>query len=529
LSRLAERVGSATLRVGVAAVTVLAVLPLAYLILRAAGLGARLPEILFSPRTGVVLWNSVRLTAAVTLSATAIGVALAWLTVRTDLPGRRFWSIACCLPLVLPSYVGAYALMAAFGPGGELASLWAPIGLPGLPRLEGFGGAWFALTLFTFPYVTLCVRAGLRGLDPNLEEAARALGRSGRQVFREIMLPHLRPFAAAGALLVALYTLSDFGAVALLRFDAFTRAIYVQYTGSLDRGAASVLALLLVALTLVIMSGEYRWRGRFRHHRLGPGAARSARRARLGLWRWPALAFCALLALFGAGIPAGVIVVWLVQGGWPADAAASVGPLLGNSVLAASLAALACAAAALPLALFLHRRPGALARWVERAAYLGHALPGVVVGLALVFFGARAMPALYQTLTLLVVAYTVLFLPLALGALRGSLQQISPRLEEAARTLGRGPVAAFGAITLPLLRPGLWSGLALVFLSCLKELPATLMLSPFNFSTLATRIWGATEEAFFARAALPALVLVAVSCFSLWIIFRQEEKGTLSS
>jgi len=513
------------LRIAAGLVAALALLPIAYLLIRTLGIAPRVPGLLFHARVARVFLNSFFLTLAVTISAVVLGVLLAWLTTRTDLPGRRFWTVATCLPLVLPSYVGAFALIAAMGPHGLLQGWLAPLGLPPLPTVHGFGGAWLALTLFTYPYVQLSVRAGLRGLDPSLEDAARCLGRGGPQVFREVVLPHLRPSIATGALLVALYTLSDFGAVALLRFDAFTRAIYVQYTGSLDRGAAAVLALLLVAFTSLILWMETRLRGRGRHYRASGGVPRAARRQALGPWRFPAIFVCLSITFLALGIPLLVIGHWLLQGGGRAAAVRLALPLLRNSFGASGLAALACVLAALPVVLLGVRHPGRLARFFERASYTGHALPGVVVALSLVFFGIRAVPALYQTLALLVLAYVALFLPLALGTLRASLLQISPRLEEAARTLGRGPARTFREITLPLLRPGLFTGLALVFLTGMKELPATLILGPTGFQTLATRIWGATEEAFFARAALPALVLVLVSALSLWIILRHEEQG----
>ncbi len=516
---------SRSLRALALLVALVALLPLGYLVARALEIGPPILALMIRPRTLGVLANSVLLTLAVTASATTIGVFLAWVTTRTDLPARRFWTAVTCLPLVLPSYVGAFALIAALGPNGMLWHLLAPLGLERLPSIYGFPGAWLALTLFTYPYVQLSVRAGLRGLDPSLEEAARCLGRSGPQVFREIILPHLRPAIGAGALLVALYTLSDFGAVSLLQFNAFTREIFIQYSAALDRTAAAALALMLVALTLVILMLESRTRGRAWHHRAGTGTARRPAPTPLGPWRYPALAACVLIAIMGLGIPVLVTAYWLLRG-WHAGARfGAQGELILNSMTASGLAAAACAAAALPVALYAVRHPSRISRAIERCAYLGHALPGIVVALALVFFGARFAPWLYQSLFMLVLAYAILFLPLALGAVRATLLQISPRTEEAARTLGRTRRQVFFAVTLPQLRPGLFTGMALVFLTCMKELPATLILGPTGFHTLATRIWGATEEAFFARAAAPALILVGVSAISLWILLRHEDEA----
>ncbi|MCB0165497.1 MAG: iron ABC transporter permease, partial [Anaerolineae bacterium] len=249
-------------------IAALALLPLGYLVIRATGAGYdKVLDILLRPKTHEIFLGSAALATSVTLAAVFIGVLLAWLTVRTDLPGRKIWAVLTVLPLVIPSYVGAFTLVSAFGPKGIVQGWLEPFGIDRLPSIYGFPGAFLALTLFSYPYVLLSVRAALRGLDPSLEEAARCLGRSQLRVFREITLPHLRPSIMAGGLLVALYTLSDFGAVSMLRFDSFTRAIYLQYSASFDRSVAAVLALLLVALTLVILIFEKRMRGQARYYR----------------------------------------------------------------------------------------------------------------------------------------------------------------------------------------------------------------------------------------------------------------------
>jgi iron(III) transport system permease protein len=196
--------------------------------------------------------------------------------------------------------------------------------------------------------------------------------------------------------------------------------------------------------------------------------------------------------------------------------------LIGNSLKAAALGALAAVACAWPVAVLSVRRGGWLARVVERACWLGHSLPGVVVALSLVFFGSRVAPGLYQTQWMLTLAYVVLFLPQALGAITAALLQISPSMEEASRLLGRGSLTTTVRVVLPLARPGLLAGGALVFLTCMKELPATLLLAPTGYPTLATAVWSATSEAFFARAALPALALVVLSALPMAILVMHE-------
>lgn len=509
-------------------VAALALLPLSYLFIRTAEAGfSKTWDILLRPRTLEIFWGSAGLALGVTLASVIIGVLLAWLTVRTDLPGRKWWAVLTVLPLVIPSYVGAFALVSALGPKGLLQGWLEPFGVERLPSIYGFHGAVLALTLFSYPYVILSVRAALRGLDPSLEEAARSLGRSPFRVFWEITLPHLRPSIMAGALLVALYTLSDFGAVSMLRFDAFTRAIYTQYTASLDRSGAAILALLLVALTVIILVFERKMRGKARYYRSSAGTVRPVAPVKLGRWRWPALAFCAFMTLLGVIMPLSVVGFWLVRGFMAGEVFSLRLDVVLNSVLASGLAALAAIVAALPVAMLAIRFPGRFSRWLEQCTYVGYALPGIVIALSLVFFGANYALILYQTLFMLVFAYVVRFLPQAVGSTRASLLQVSPRVEEAARSLGRTPWQTLLSVTVPLVRPGLLTGMALVFLTGMKELPATLILGPTGFKTLATHIWDTTSEAFFAQSSIPALLLVLVSGIAVWLIFAQEERKAL--
>lgn len=504
-------------------VAVLALLPLAYLVVRSSELGwDRIAEIITSERVRGLLWRTGLLAVTVTVSSVVIAVPVAWLTVRADLPLRRFWVIVTALPLAIPTYVGGFAFIGALGPRGTLQGWLEPLGVESLPSIYGFPGAWLVLTLFTYPYVLLTVRSALRRLDPSLEEASRTLGHGRWTTFGRVVLPQLRPSIMAGALLVALYTLSDFGAVSMLRFDSFTRAIFVQYRASLDRSTAAVLGLVLVAATLVALAGESAARRSISYHRLHTGSPRTVRLMPLGRWRWPALALLTALVLVALVIPLAVIVTWLLRGLDAGEPMRLTTTLIGNSLRASALGALAAIAAAWPVAVLSVRRGGWLGRAVEGACWAGHSLPGVVVALSLVFFGARVAPGIYQTHWLLTLAYVVLFLPQALGAMRSSLLQVSPRLEEASRLLGYGSMATLWRIVVPLARPGIFAGAALVFLTCMKELPATLLLAPTGYHTLATQVWSATSEAFFARAAAPALALVLLSSLPMAVLVLRE-------
>jgi len=342
-------------------------------------------------------------------------------------------------------------------------------------------------------------------------------------VFRRVTMPLLGPAIAAGTLLAVLYALSDFGAVSLLQFDSFSRAIYLQYRATFDRSLAAILALGLVALTLVVTWGEARLRRRARAW-AGEAARRPVEPRALGRWRLPALAFVTTVVGLALVVPAGTIAFWLVRAlGQGETFRVGIAPMLGSlgtGVAAAGLATLA----ALPVALLLARYPGRVGSIVERASYGAFALPGIVVALALVFLATNALPFLYQTLALLVAAYAVRFLVEAIGPVRATLGRVGIRVEEAGRTLGDGPVRAFTRLTLPLVRPAVQSGAAIVFLSVVKELPMALILGPIGFETLATEIWSATSEGFYARAAGPAAVLLVLSAATVAVLMRDERR-----
>lgn len=410
------------------------------------------------------------------------------------------------------------------------------LGIESLPPIYGFPGAWLVLTLITYPFTYLSVRAAMKRLDPSLVEAARSLGYSPWRAFWRITVPMLRPSLAAGSLLVALYCLRDFGAVNLLQFGTFTRVIYNRYQAyRLDEAAA--MALLLVALTGVFLVLDYRSRGRGRYARLSSGAARIRPPARLGAWKWPALAFVVIVVFIALIVPAGGLVYWFWRGlnqDWLVrdlgPAQSNVASLMlmvrpaWNSLSVALVAAVLTVMLALPVAVLAVRKSGTLSLMLERLTYAGAAMPGIVVALAFVFIGVNFARPLYQTLPMLLMAYVVLFLPQAVGSGRSSLLQVSPRLEEAGRSLGKKPSQVFQRVTLPLVRPGLLAAGALVFLTAMKELPTTLILSPIGFSTLAVQVWSNISEAFFARAAAPTLLLILLSSVPLALFMLRDEK-----
>lgn len=494
-----------------AAVCLAAAMPLAYLVLRALAADADARALVPGSIALELVVNTTLLVIGVVAASVAAGAPLAWLVVRTDLPGRRYWGLAAALPLAIPSFVGALALLGALAPRGLLQQALEPLGVRELPEIYGYWGALVALTLSTYPYVFLLVAAGLRSMDPSAEEAARGLGAGRLAVLARVTFPALRPSLVAASILVALYVLSDFGAVSLMGYPTLTTGIYTRYESLLALEAAALLALLLVALAcgVVALSSAFRLRGAA--YRSTPGSGRPARIVELGGWRWPAVGFSASIVALFLALPLGVLIWWTVR----ADGIAGRGTVAWEAALrstgAGAVTALAAGVVVLPAAVLAWRYPSRVSRLLERVTLFPSALPGIAVGLAFVFFGARLGGLLYQTLGLLLLAYVVRFMPYALASTRAALDSVNPRLEEAARSLGRSPLRAMAAVVLPLARPGLLAGAALVFLGTIKELPATLMLRPIGFETLATEIWQETSLASYSGAAPSALVLVAIA------------------
>ncbi|MFZ1286482.1 MAG: iron ABC transporter permease [Candidatus Phosphoribacter sp.] len=483
----------------------LALLPLGYLVVRTSEAGLeRILEILARPGTTQLVLRSLGLAATVTILCLVIGIALGVLVTRTRLPGRHVLGILAALPLAIPSYVAAFAWVSA------------------VPWARGFVGATIVLTACTYPYVYLPVAAAMRSIDPSLEEVSRSLGRSQLRTFWVVTARQVWPAAASGGLLVALYSLSDFGAVSLLQYDVFTRVIHTSYQASFDRTPAAVLSVLLVGLTLLISAGE-RWsRGPVEETRIGSGVARRAERLGLGRFRLPALTFVALVLGVALAFPVASLLYWFTTG---LSAGIDTPRLLTSTVTTLSFAvlgALVTMALAVPMGVLVARHRGRAAGALELATWAGHALPGIVVALSLVFFGVRVAQPIYQRTPLLLVAYAVLFLPAGMGAVRAGVAMSSRGVEEVARSLGSSPLTVLRRITLPLAMPGVAAGTALVMLTIMKELPATLLLRPTETNTLATSLWTETGIAAYGAAAPYALALVILAVVpTLWLMYSQ--------
>ena len=494
-----------------AAVAAATVLPVAVVMFDAIGSDPTAAvRFLLRPRIAELLTNTVTLVVLTSGATLVIGIGTAWLVERTSLPLRGGWRVLVVAPLAIPAFVNSYS--------------WVSL----RPGTDGLAGAVLVTTLSYFPFVFLPVAAALRGMDPALEDSARALGLSRRAVTFRVVLPQLRPAALGGLLLVSIHLLAEFGALELIRFPTFTVAILEQYDTSFTGVSAQVLAAVLVLLCFALLGLEQVARGGHRLARVGSGGRRRPETVPLGRWTSPALVAVTGLVILALGVPAGGLLRWLLaQPDAFSESEAGTGSLAAATLTTVGLAgaaALCALAAALPVAWLATHRHGRLAVMVERATFLASSLPGVVVALALVAVTVHNLPLLYQSTALLVTAYVILFLPRAIVSIRAALAQAPPELIEAARGLGNGPWQAARRVLLPLALPGVMSGGALVFVATTTELTATLLLAPTGTRTLATRFWAASDSLDYATAAPYAIVMVMLSAPLTWLLLRRPDQ-----
>ncbi len=495
-------------------------LPLVYLLIRAFGASPEmLNNVVFRMRNLRLLGNTLLLTVGVLVLDAMIALPLAYLSVRCKVKARRLITLLGVLPLAIPGYVMAYAVL---GLGGFNGSVNAWVGW-NFPRISGFAGSLVVLTLCTFPYLYLNLRTALLGLDQSIEEVSRSLGHDAKSTFIKIILPQLKPAFLAGALLISLHVIGDFGTVSLMRFETFSYALYLQYIAAFDRIYAAWLALMLLGLTTAALVLEYKLLKKAIYYRLGRGAAKTKTYLRLGPWKYPAYIFVVVLFVISVFLPVSSIMHWLTQSAFTSVASDLYHAFL-NSVKASAPAAVLTTLMALPLAYIGVRYKTKLSNPIERVAYLGYATPPLAFALAFVFFSLQVSTVLYQSLFLLVFAYSLHFLAEAIGPVRSALYQAPPQYEEAAQSLGYSSVKSFFKVTLPLLRGGIIASAALVFLSAMKELSITFLLSPIGFDTLALNVWSYTGEAMFAEAAPFALTILLFSSLFVGLLFSKELK-----
>ncbi|KPB28803.1 MULTISPECIES: ABC transporter permease [Pseudomonas] len=523
------------------AIAALVVLPLSVLLLSWETVDQQIWSHLLETQMARLLSNTLILVLGVGVGVTLLGVSLAWLTSLCEFPGRRWLDWALMLPFAIPAYVLAFVFVGLLdfsGPVQTLLREWFGSGLR-LPRVRSTGGVIIVLVLVFYPYVYLLARTAFLAQGKGLMEAARVLGNTPLQAFWRVALPMARPAIGAGVALALMETLADFGAVSVFNFDTFTTAIYKTWYGFFSLSSAAQLASLLLLAVLVLLYGERRARGASRPANERPRGAALYRLR--GLKALAASFWCGLVFLCAFVVPMLQLIVWVWQRG-RFDLDERYTGLILHTLYLGGMAALITVSVALILAFARRMAPTPAIRSGVSLANLGYALPGSVLAVSIMlafsyldrelviplsgWLGGAGKPLLLGSLSALLLAYLVRFIAVAFGPLEHSLSRIRPSLPEAARSLGVSGPKLFLNVYLPLLVPGALSAALLVFVDVLKEMPATLLMRPFGWDTLAVRIFEMTSEGEWARAALPALSLVLVGLLPVIGLIRRSARQT---
>jgi len=482
--------------------------------------------------------NTAALGLLVAIGVLAIGVPAAWLTAACEFPGRRFLEAALVLPLAAPAYVLAYAytdLLDSYGPvqGALRAATGWQTGEYWFPQIRSLPGAALMLILVLYPYVYLLARARFLSESATALDAARVLGRGPWRAFFSVSLPLARPALAAGTALALMETFADYGTVSYFGVPVFTLGIYRTWFSFGDPVAAAQLAAILIGFVAVVLAAERFARGQARFHEPGRRDRRPERLALAPLQSAGAIIACGLPPVFGFVIPALVLGELLLG---------TQGPTrdfmvhLVNSVTLAGLAGVLAAAAALVLATARRENPQGVAARAAGLAGLGYAVPGAVIAIGVLIpfaafdnavdaamrdlFGVSTGLLLTGGIAALVFAYLVRFLAVALQSVGAGLERITPSVSGAARMLSRGPLDALLRVHAPMIAPSALTAALIVFVDVMKELPATLMLRPFDFDTLAVAAHNYAADERLANAAAPSLAIVAAGMLPCILLIR---------
>ena len=519
-------------------VCALVLLPLSVLVLSWQSIDLQIWSHLLDTQMSRLLGNTLTLVLGVGIGVTLLGVSLAWLTSLCEFPGRRWLDWALMLPFAIPAYVLAFVFVGLLdfsGPVQTLLREW--FGPLHLPRVRSTGGVIIVLVLVFYPYVYLLARTAFLAQGKGLMEAARVLGQSPLQAFWRVALPMARPAIGAGVALALMETLADFGAVAVFNFDTFTTAIYKTWYGFFSLSSAAQLASLLLLAVMLVLYGERRARGAVRSSNERP---RSQALYHLrGVKALAASSWCVLVFACAFVIPVVQLLVWFWQRG-RFDLDERYAALILHTLYLGGMAALITVAVALLLAFARRQAPTRIVRAGVSLANLGYALPGSVLAVSIMlafsyldnqlvvplstWLGGAGRPLLMGSLAALLLAYLVRFIAVAYGPLENSLGRIRPSLPEASRSLGVSGPRLFFKVYLPLLVPGALSAALLVFVDVLKEMPATLLMRPFGWDTLAVRVFEMTSEGEWSRASLPALTLVLVGLLPVIGLIRRSAR-----
>lgn len=495
---------------------------------------------LMSTVLGEIVLDTLLLCAMVSLGVCVIGVGTAWLTTAFTFPGRQLLSIALLLPLAMPAYVMAYAYTDFLQFAGPVQT-WlrdtfalAPRGY-WFPEVRSLPGAGWMFILVLYPYVYLLARASFVERSQTLYDAARTLGCGPWRAFWRVSVPLVRPAVAAGTALVVMETLADFGTVAYFGVTTFTTAIYRAWFNLGDRAAAAQMAVALLAFVVVLVVLERHSRGESRFHGTGQNVRGQAGRPLRGMTAAAAMLACAVPSALGFWLPAGILVhVWFAQGESSVDARYM--HWMGNTMLLAGITAALAVALAVLFAHSVRTSGSRMQIWATRVAGLGYAVPGTIIAVGILipvaaldnaidawaraWWGKGTGLLLVGTAGALIYAYLVRFYAVAAQTVEAGYARITPSMEQSARSLGLGAWQVLRRVHAPLLTRSMLAASLLVFVDVMKELPATLIIRPFNFDTLAVIAYQLASDERLAEAALPALSIVMVGIAPVVVLAR---------
>jgi iron(III) transport system permease protein len=487
-----------------------------------------------------LIWNTLTLMVGVGFGVLVLGTGLAWLVTMYQFPGRRLFESLLILPMAMPAYVMGFVFLALFDYTGPVQIGWRWMFGPKMwfPDIASYGGIVLVMTLVLYPYVYLLTRTAFLEQSAATVEAARALGSSARGVFWKVMIPLARPSIAAGLGLALMEALADFGTVGIYGYSTFTVAIYRVWFGLFNRKAATELAGVLLFFTFGLLLLERYMRGRARFSQTTGSVRPVASRLLTGGHAWAATGICGLIVTSAFILPVAQLLYWTLTTLGGPEYEARYPTFLFNTLTLAAVTAMVAVAAAVVLAYGLRLSRSPIVTLFARLASMGYALPGSVIAVGVLiplsFIDHTLDDVLRHTLGIssgllltgsmvgLVFAYLVRFLAISSQTVEASLVKITPSMDMAARSLGTSPGGVLRRVHLPLIRGGLGCAAILVFIDTMKEMPATLLLRPFGYDTLAVRIWQLTSESFWEAAALPALTIVAGGVVPVLMLMRRS-------
>lgn len=509
--------GLALLLINLSAASVM-VLPLIYILSRAAAAPLEKWQILFRSRVPILMWNTISLAVTVTLFTTILGVILAWLIEHTDLPWKKYMRLLFTLPLVFPPYIGALTYIIIFGKRGVMYSLVGS----SIINVFSFFSVAFILSMFTFPYTYLTVSASLRKISGNYEEAGRSCGASYSTIFKRVMLPLVKPAILSSSMIILFYIIADFGAVSMLRYTTFTSSIYFQMVGKLDRSGAAILSTLLIVFGffVLVLKAKILKNNSFYQN---PKSNRVMSPLKIGRLKPLAWLFILFVLLFSLVLPLTTLLIWSVKAIHQGVVGIKTLYYIKNSLIISVGAAFITMSLSLPIAYMKYRRPSKITTVLNSFCHLGSIVPGILLALGIVFIINKYLPWLVGGQAILIIGHSMRFLSRNIQSAESSMALISPALDETAFSLGKRFGTVLYKIVLPTISPGVLSGGAMVLVSSLKELPMTLMLRPPGFDTLSVRLWLSASDGFYINAAPSGLFIVLASIIPLYYLVKKEK------